>query len=116
MTTANKRAPEYLAPFDYDDWITRQMQRLRPALTALALAGHNRAALYCHPSKGNREGWIELVREGSAPTGATMSPVLWFQQHGGTTNAMAICHDGMRARIWDACRREPIIPTQSTKP
>jgi hypothetical protein len=87
----------------YERWVSEQTGRVRAAVNRLACAGIYDEAVYVLPSSGATEGSLIVS------TAPQELDVLRFGHHG--TRVSAIPSTELRAFIWEACRRVPIVPT-----
>ncbi len=96
-----------MGTFDYGKWIDQEHESVRASLdAAMRLRGYtNDIAIFALPSRGAEPG--KLVTSDKPMAGVD---VVRFPAQG--TAAMAVPRSHLRALLWTACRRLPIVPTE----
>ena len=101
MTAPSKR-------WSYDEWVTVQRDHVLTAVKRFAMLGIFDAAVWVIPSHGGCAGVLYVSR--TKPDGAC--DVLRFLGVGDRISAVP--SESLYSRLWDACRRMPICPTQES--
>jgi len=92
--------------FDYTTWITEQATKVEDALRERGRKGMPAGSAYLFRSNGAQQGFIVVAEE--QPQGC--HSVLRLGPHG--TRLSTVPYSHIRSLLWNACRREPIIPTE----
>jgi hypothetical protein len=95
-----------MTKFSYETWVTEQTKTIANAINRLAMGGIYDEAVYVRSSNGARCG--ELVVAIVPPEG--MLPAVAFGRYG--TRVSDVPRSQLWKAVWDACRREPICPTE----
>lgn len=93
-------------PFDYQQWVGEQYEAVNAAIIGFSRRGIFEEAVYVLPGTPGKAG--SLVVSNDPVAGAVN--VLTFRAYQAGTRVSCVPRSDLRSCIYEACRREPILP------